>query len=763
MFNMILTPMANLLAKTPSWFSKIVDFITGLFAIIPQLIYFIYTSCASFLDLLQYLVRKLAGLDVHYVNGQPKTDDIILTFIRGILGIDKDPAYSALSTVFWSLVIFGCILLVLTTIFSIIKAHYNYDAKKSHPFTIIGASLKHLALMVIVPIVAVFGLYLSQLLLQTLDEITSNSSSVASAFEDYEGEDGTMKNVLSESFEAGYINPNDTSEGSKVYASYDFFGSIAYTNTATFSGVMFKTAAYNCNRVRAGSYSTPTSKDFTKWDNFGVFYSTKAGDLATEAVATQIDYAFANTLTLKPEYAQTIGIYSDIKNNDLDWKFEEEDTALISSYMYGYGAVINVGLVNVKTFSKFNVGLVFYYYNLWGFNFLIAFAGIFAFITVLGNIVFGLITRLIQMLALFFVFPPLIGIAPLDDGKAFKEWRKQFIADTIMAFGAIIGMNIFFLILPFLNTISFFNVALLDNIMNIIIMIAGLSMVGKLIGMISGFIGGSDAHKVGEETKKATGELGAKMLDAGLKAANVGIKVGAGPAKFFGGLIGGPMNMIRSKTSGYMSRSARDARFLAKHGGGKSESEYVSEALASGKTAADGRALYQKDRDAIEARLDRRTKREQFATKAKGMVKTVGQTTAKGLTIALAPFGAKFEKGDDGKLDGVKSLKATGRAFLELGGESIKLGAGALLKGKDLYKKADEKGVIDSAKTAAKTFFNEAGIKNEQFESKFRTKKEKEDDEKRDLEKERQDMAEINNNSKLQLQELRKITSTLEN
>ena len=68
-----------------SWFSKLVDFITGFFAFIPMSIYFIYASVASLLDFFQYVIRKLAGLDSYYVtiNGvtEERQGDILVEFI----------------------------------------------------------------------------------------------------------------------------------------------------------------------------------------------------------------------------------------------------------------------------------------------------------------------------------------------------------------------------------------------------------------------------------------------------------------------------------------------------------------------------------------------------------------------------------------------------------------------------------------------------------------------------------------------------------
>ena len=216
--------LGMLLAK--GWFQKVTDFVLGFFAFIPQIIYFLYSSIASLLDLLQYLVRKLAGLDGYYVNGVAQEGDIVTDFLKGIVGIDKSPAYSSIATVFWSLVIFGVILLVLSTIVSIIKAHYNYDANKSHPMTILRGALKSVATMAIVPIVAIFGVYLTQILLRSLDEITSPTTSSA----------------LAGIYEANAVN-KFASDDDGTYTSYDYFSAGGYTKTSTFSGMLFKVSA----------------------------------------------------------------------------------------------------------------------------------------------------------------------------------------------------------------------------------------------------------------------------------------------------------------------------------------------------------------------------------------------------------------------------------------------------------------------------------------------------------------------------------------
>lgn len=514
---------------------KFKDFFIGILAFIPQFIYFLYACCVSFLDLMQYLIRKLAGLDVYYVNssgmnenivnnftqgsGEAVSGDIITEFFEGILGISKNKAsYSALSTVFWSLVVFGCIILVLTTIFAIMKAHFNYDEKKSNPVNIIFNSVKTFFLMAIIPLTCLFGSYLSNILLRTVDNITSSASNMQ--IEDvYKNSSVNYTTVF---------NKGTTPQGVETYASYDFFGSAAYTNMTTFSGIMFKISARNANRVRKGLYTasekTTMGTSEEKWTDFGIFTSTTPDEnYRREEIAEMIDFAFANCLTLS--------------NQDISASvFATDSASLTSSYMYFESAVWYLGLHNVKCFSKYNVGLVWYYYNLWEFNFFLAFAGIAGCLLIFGSIIFGLIVRMIQLMCLFLVFPTLVGIGPLDENKAIKEWQKQFLKDFLMAYGAIVGMNISFLLISEFQKIAFFTSSFLNNVMDMVLVIAVLAVLKDIIKVLSNLVGGEDAAAAGAGTMDAAKTMGSNAGGAVLKAANLALKLG-GKASFVGKLL----------------------------------------------------------------------------------------------------------------------------------------------------------------------------------------------------------------------------------
>ena len=66
-------------------FDWIGDFFGELFSLIPKVIYFLYASFISLIDLLQLLFRKLAGLDVYYVDVLLRHIILLLSLMEHVL------------------------------------------------------------------------------------------------------------------------------------------------------------------------------------------------------------------------------------------------------------------------------------------------------------------------------------------------------------------------------------------------------------------------------------------------------------------------------------------------------------------------------------------------------------------------------------------------------------------------------------------------------------------------------------------------------
>ena len=602
------------------------EWILTVFDAIPKVIYLLYTCVASAVDAMQLLVRRLCGLDRYFNNqGQVIRDQDPLTeFINGILGIgDTAGAMQALNTTFWSLTIFALILLSLTTIVAVIKSHYNEDVGKTSPAKILYGAFKSILTFFIVPAAVVIGLQLSGLLLRTLDDITAGTTDAETVTGIYG--DGA-KNFVPYTSD---IEGDDFSS----YGAYDIFGWAQPATNSPISGQLFRAAAYNCNRFRIGGYSLA---DIDEHDNsdisqgiFGQGPSYEAAEEKLEYVAYQVDYAFINNLQLaKPINSDNLG---EIANDTADGA--------------RVGALEFVFRNEYPSFSKYDVGFVWIYYNLWQFNFIVGFAGAVSAFGIMISIIIGLMMRLIKSAAMFLIYPPLLGLAPMDDFKAFKSWSNEFIKQILSAFGAIVGLNLLFLILPYVQQISFFNFGLLDAIVNCVFLITGLIMAKDFISMVAGFVGGGDVFSTGDGAK---GQV-AKTMASGVKKA-----VGAGAAVTAVGLapamlatrIGlrqhakkkiSDINDAKSAISDYEKRIAD---YDADNNVWKTDSDLVKRQMMKKK------GMSQKDADAEYEREESYWKGIDPSLKGKDLDKKVGENLARmhGLSMSKDEYIADSKK-----------------------------------------------------------------------------------------------------------------------
>lgn len=553
-----------------SFFDKIGTF----FDIIPKIIYFMAAIFTSVIDILQCMVRKLAGLDVYWAQvANPDgtiagttpvaQQDPLTEFIYGILGYGESaPLYQGLNTVFWSLAIFAVICLVVTSMIAIIKSHYNEDANATNPWKYIYTAIKAVFTFAIVPFAVVIGMQLASWVLRTVDSITAGSAT-----------DATMRTYLGDGYKnvfEGDKLPGQTTE-TTYYSNYDFLGFGSVTTSTPFSGMIFKACTYNANRAREDSAFANAVHKIKDNKNYQVF-----GE-AESSVADAVDFAFANNLQLT----------NGISRGNVTSVLVDE----LGGVNYWTASDLIIPLRNATSFSKFRVGFVWMFYNLWSFDFIVAFVGGVTVVGIMLSVIIGLMSRLMKGAILFLIYPALLGIAPLDNFKAFKSWTTQFIQQVMMAFGAIIGMNLTLLILPYAQNIKWFDPSwgwALNNLVNTIVMVTGLMMMKDIIAMISQFAGGADANAAGGALKAEVGKgiaTGAKITGKAGLAVGRGAALAVGGAVKFGKKVGqGANTYANARKAGMSRKDARAAAHAAPVRAAESRQSAAETTAASAKT-----------------------------------------------------------------------------------------------------------------------------------------------------------------------------------
>lgn len=202
----------------------------------------------------------------------------------------------------------------------------------------------------------------------------------------------------------------------------------------------------------------------------------------------------------------------------------------------------------------FDSSVVSQYYKIRSIDF---FVGILGGLVILVMFVMSSITfiqRIFDIIFLYIISPVCVSTIPVDDGNRFRSWKEMLIAKVLGAYGIILAMNLFFIIIPQIQTITFFNNSFKDGIVKILFLIGGSYAVTKANLVV--------AQLVGERTgNQETQQMIANMRNAGNNAKAGITTIATGAGAIIGGqaflkgkkdsrsISGGFSNAIKNRTS----------------------------------------------------------------------------------------------------------------------------------------------------------------------------------------------------------------------
>ena len=144
--------------------------------------------------------------------------------------------------------------------------------------------------------------------------------------------------------------------------------------------------------------------------------------------------------------------------------------------------------------SYTDVDLVKSYFDIQSMNYLIGILGGFVMLVmfVLSSITF--VQRIFDIVLLYLISPASIATIPLDEGNRFKVWKDMMIGKILSAYGIILVMNLFFLIIPQVYEIRFFESDFQNGIVYILFLLGGTFAVSKANDIIARLCG-ADASR----------------------------------------------------------------------------------------------------------------------------------------------------------------------------------------------------------------------------------------------------------------------------
>lgn len=497
------------------------NLIMGFLSIIPKFLYFLFTCLTSVVDLFQVVFRKLAGLDPIMISGEVTTGDSIYKILMDALFGGK---YPAISTLFWSLIVLGVFMLIVTTIIATIRIEYNPDKDKGNSKSgIIKNFFKALFSFAIVPIACVFGMVISNMAVYAINSATTvQGSELDDTYQYFDQWSGT---ITDNELIQGDVNSNELLQASKpTYYSYNIFGITVPTTAEPFSGFVFRASAYSSNRFRKHG-----AEYLLQVNNSGVTLGGMFGKdskLTESSVAADIiDTAFAINAKMKGSSSTVkYSISSDAKN-------------FISDDYYLEGLPLFSSTNNLTWFSRYNVELVWFFYDLWSFNLIIGFVAVLILSKLYFNFCLQLMGRVFELAGLFMLSPIVISIIPIDNGAALGRWRLSFVAKVGLLVVLVFGLNIVSPLLSIVQGIKLFGIALVDYIITTLFIVAALTALSGLMDSVSKILfdksSAYDGGKFGEQVAgnfkegatKAAGFVGGSARTVG-KVAGTGLTFG---------------------------------------------------------------------------------------------------------------------------------------------------------------------------------------------------------------------------------------------
>ena len=189
-----------------------------------------------------------------------------------------------------------------------------------------------------------------------------------------------------------------------------------------------------------------------------------------------------------------------------------------------------------------DMNVVSQYYKIRDLDFFVGLIGGLAILIMFVMSAISFIQRIFDIILLFLVSPISVSTIPTDDGVRFKQWKEMLIGKVLSAYGIILAMNLFFIIIPQVQQISFFNDAFKDGIVKILFIIGGAFAVTKANLVIANLTG---SQAGGNETR----ELIANMRTG----THITRTVGTTALALGGAVLGGKHFVDGNKSNGFTS------------------------------------------------------------------------------------------------------------------------------------------------------------------------------------------------------------------
>lgn len=219
----------------------------------------------------------------------------------------------------------------------------------------------------------------------------------------------------------------------------------------------------------------------------------------------------------------------------------------------------------IQVIKKYKIGLI----DPLTYNWALAYIAAIVLIIVLFVSALSLAKRVFDIIFLFFSMPFPIATMPSDDGARFKLWKDTMISKVILAYGTVIAVNLFLLVLPLITSITFSVNKVVNCVAQLIFIIGGaVSIYGAQLLFARLFGTSAEESREMMNAFRGAGSFGRMLFGAAMMRRARG---GANGEKGF-------LGKTASKIGSGIKAVGRGGRYVAAMGAGR-----ISSAMANSK------------------------------------------------------------------------------------------------------------------------------------------------------------------------------------
>ncbi len=190
---------------------------------------------------------------------------------------------------------------------------------------------------------------------------------------------------------------------------------------------------------------------------------------------------------------------------------------------------------NSDNFNYYSMGDVQDYFSLSKINYFLGFVVGVAVLIMLVLPMLSFIERIISLVLLFIVSPVSVASSVLDDGARFKLWRDQVINKFIIAYGSLLSLNIFILLVGVIYEVKFFeNSTFLNGLARVLFVLGGAFacrmgtvLIGNLVNFGAGSQYAQDAHNITGHMGRVINPMRGMAMGAASRAVHTGAAAGS--------------------------------------------------------------------------------------------------------------------------------------------------------------------------------------------------------------------------------------------